>query len=155
MVFALCLWIVGAPPWAAGTEKPVVAILKATDHELVGESFLMNWDRVLSQGTNRTRKIEYFRAEWSRESEQEIETLVRDAVEAALPRLRELMAASGLNLAQVDVGQHSPGGDRQPGSGPDTGLSSPIFVTETLPDIESARGPVAGFAHEGLIDDYA
>jgi len=83
MILALCLGIGGAPLWAAGAEKPVVAILKATDHELVGESFLMNWDRALSQGINRTRKIDYFRAEWSRESEQEIETLVRDAVEIA------------------------------------------------------------------------
>ncbi|MBW1774598.1 MAG: DUF362 domain-containing protein [Deltaproteobacteria bacterium] len=83
MILALCFGIGGAPLWAAGAEKPVVAILKATDHELVGESFLMNWDRVLSQGINRTRKIDYCRAEWSRESEQEIETLVRDAVEIA------------------------------------------------------------------------
>jgi len=83
MILALCFGIGGAPLWAAGAEKPVVAILKATDHELVGESFLMNWDRALSQGINRTRKIDYCRAEWSRESEQEIETLVRDAVEIA------------------------------------------------------------------------
>jgi len=83
MILALCLWIGGVPLWAAGAEKPVVAILKATNHELVGESFLMNWDRTLSQGINRTRKIDYCRAEWSRESEQEIETLVRDAVDIA------------------------------------------------------------------------
>ena len=83
MILALCLGIGGAPLWAAGAEKPVVAILKATNHELVGDSFLMNWDRTQSQGINRTRKIDYCRAEWSRESEQEIETLVRDAVEIA------------------------------------------------------------------------
>lgn len=81
--------------------------------------------------------------------------LVRDAVEAALPRLRELMAASGLNLAQVDVGQHSPGGDRQPGAGPDADLSSPAFAAGTLPDMEPAPGPVAGFGHQCLVDDYA
>ena len=64
-------------------EKPVVSILKAPDHELVAESWMMNWGRSISQGVNKTRKIDYFRAEWNKESEMEIETLVRDAVEIA------------------------------------------------------------------------
>ncbi len=69
-------------PAMAG-DKPVVAILKAPDHELVAETWRMNWDRSLSQGINKTRKIDYFRAEWTKESEAEIESLVRDAVEIA------------------------------------------------------------------------
>jgi uncharacterized protein (DUF362 family) len=64
-------------------EKPVVAILKAPDHDLVAETWRMNWDRTISQGVNKTRKVDYLRAEWSKESEKEIETLVRDAVEIA------------------------------------------------------------------------
>lgn len=42
---------------------------------------------------------------------------VRDAVEAALPRLRELFAEGGLTLADANVGAHSgsgQGGERQP-----------------------------------------
>ncbi len=39
--------------------------------------------------------------------------VVRDALEAALPRLRELMAQAGVDLGQVDVSAHSRGGDRQ------------------------------------------
>jgi uncharacterized protein (DUF362 family) len=68
---------------AEENEKPVVAILKAPDHDLVAETWRMNWDRTISQGVNKTRDIDYLRAEWSKESEEEIETLVRDAVEIA------------------------------------------------------------------------
>ena len=39
--------------------------------------------------------------------------VVRDALEAALPRLRELMTQAGVDLGQVDVSAHSQGGDRQ------------------------------------------
>lgn len=48
--------------------------------------------------------------------------LVRDALEAAIPRLREMLADQSLNLAQADVGagqQHDPGraGEGHAGSG--------------------------------------
>ncbi len=83
MIFVFLVFVGTVALNAAAEEKPVVAILKAPDHELVAESWIMNWDRTLSQGVNKTRKIDYFRAEWSKESEKEIETLVRDAVEIA------------------------------------------------------------------------
>ena len=47
---------------------------------------------------------------------------VRDAVEAALPRLRELFAEGGLTLADANVGAHSgsgQGGERQPAAARD------------------------------------
>jgi len=68
---------------ATADGKPVVAILKAQKKELVAETWRMNWERTFSQGVNKTRKIDYFRAEWSKESEREIEALVRNAVEIA------------------------------------------------------------------------
>jgi uncharacterized protein (DUF362 family) len=66
-----------------GAEKPAVAIVKAANHDLVAESWKMNWERSISQGVNTTRKFDYLRAEWSKESEKAIEAMVRDAVELA------------------------------------------------------------------------
>ena len=68
---------------AQAAEKPTVAIVKAAKHELVAESWRMNWERTICQGVNTTRKVEYLRAEWSKESEKAIEAMVRDAVELA------------------------------------------------------------------------
>ncbi len=82
MVILLLLLSAGTL-YAAENEKPVVAILKASKRELVAQTFRMNWDRTFSQGVNKTRIFDYFRAEWSKESEKEIEALVRDAVEMA------------------------------------------------------------------------
>lgn len=83
VIFALLFLLEAGVLNATADERPVVAILKAPKHELVAETFRMNWGRTFSQGVNKTRKIDYFRAEWSKESEKEIETLVRDAVEIA------------------------------------------------------------------------
>ncbi len=68
---------------AQAVEKPTVAVVKAAKHELVAESWKMNWERTISQGVNKTRNVEYLRAEWSKESEKAIEAMVRDAVELA------------------------------------------------------------------------
>ena len=83
MIFVLLFLLEAGVLNATGDERPVVVILKTPKHELVAETFRMNWGRTLSQGVNKTRKIDYFRAEWSKESEKEIEALVRDAVEIA------------------------------------------------------------------------
>jgi hypothetical protein len=81
--------------------------------------------------------------------------LVRDAVEAALPRLRELLTANGLNLVQVDVGQQGPGGEQGagPGTRPDTAW--PVVVGGGQPDDAVQERPVVSSLHEGLVDDYA
>jgi uncharacterized protein (DUF362 family) len=83
MIFFLLVLFQSVALNAATDDKPVVAILKAPNHELVAETFRMNWDRTFSQGLNKTRNIDYFRAEWPKESEREIESLVRDAVDMA------------------------------------------------------------------------
>jgi uncharacterized protein (DUF362 family) len=68
---------------AFSADRAVVSIVKASNHDLVAESWRMNWDRTISQGVNPTRNIDYLRAEWSKESEKAIEGMVRDAVELA------------------------------------------------------------------------
>ncbi|MDJ0890159.1 MAG: flagellar hook-length control protein FliK [Gammaproteobacteria bacterium] len=79
----------------------------------------------------------------------------REAVEAALPRLRELMGATGLNLVQVDVsaqGEDSRGLFRQwaepavEGTGRYPGSSD---------DLESTSHGEQIVGHDGLVDAYA
>ncbi|MEE4109782.1 MAG: flagellar hook-length control protein FliK, partial [Halieaceae bacterium] len=41
----------------------------------------------------------------------------REAIEQAMPRLREALAQQGMDLAQADVGQQGSSGDRNPGQG--------------------------------------
>ena len=83
IMIALSLILGAGFSTAQAAEKPTVAVVKATKHELVAESWRMNWERTISQGVNKTRKVEYLRAEWSKESEKAIEDMVRDAVELA------------------------------------------------------------------------
>lgn len=80
----------------------------------------------------------------------------RDALEAAMPRLRDMMRDSGLNLAQSDVSHHSFerqqqsagfGGGRQNGSSPLAGDGSDGGVTgETLLSDRSGLGVVDYYA---------
>jgi len=83
MLVALLLFIGAGAMGASAADKPTVAIVKAAKHDLVAESWRMNWDRTISQGVNTTRNVDYLRAEWSKESEKAIEGMVRDAVELA------------------------------------------------------------------------
>jgi flagellar hook-length control protein FliK len=78
---------------------------------------------------------------------------VREAVEGALPKLREMLGASGLSLVHVDVSSQSGGYRPPPGSDP---AASPAGgragVVAALP--VSSRQAV-GEATPGLFDAYA
>jgi hypothetical protein len=84
---------------------------------------------------------------------------VRDAIEAALPRLREMFAAQGLNVAQVDVNLRD-GGERQfaggeggsHGNGAGAGGSG---SDSEAGELNGATGPVAIQAASGLVDIFA
>jgi flagellar hook-length control protein FliK len=73
----------------------------------------------------------------------------RAALEQALPRLKELFSAQGLNLAQAGVSDHSArGAQREPQAGvaPRTLAARELTVTSLTS---------APRAHQGLIDTYA
>lgn len=88
--------------------------------------------------------------------------LVRDALDNALPRLRDMLAENGFNLADADVNQHNlarhqpDSGGRgnhpdsadfdAPAAGEDDGAVAVSTLATALP------GPAAGL---GLVDDYA
>ena len=73
---------------------------------------------------------------------------VRDALQAAIPGLREMFSNNGLNLVNVDVSQHSFSRDsRQPD------YPFPRSDGQNLPEDDVAIASAA--AHIGLIDFYA
>ena len=76
---------------------------------------------------------------------------VRQAIEASLPRLRELLGQHGLQLGQADVGQGQAGRDgadaRPAGTGRGTGDAGAATSGETSPSrILRARGLVDAYA---------
>jgi flagellar hook-length control protein FliK len=80
------------------------------------------------------------------------QSAVREAVEAALPRLREMLAASGVNLVQVDVSSQD-GGHRppaEPPAAPTSGLARAASPEHRLAGAEG-RAPAA----LSLLDVYA
>jgi flagellar hook-length control protein FliK len=80
---------------------------------------------------------------------------VREALEAAIPRLREMLEQQGLNLANADVSQHSfaeqrAARDDSNGSGSGTGGDGEAVETT------EAAASLDGVQHgRGLVDYYA
>ena len=74
----------------------------------------------------------------------------RTALELALPRLRELFSAQGLNLAQAGVSDQSarsaPGERHAPAVNPRTSAARELSATLVTPAVRT---------HQGLIDTYA
>lgn len=84
---------------------------------------------------------------------------VRDAIEAALPRLRDMLAESGLTLGNVDVSAHSFGHARQDHA--QHGAPSRSVVPELMTGALGATGATLGTlpgrqrGGEGLVDIFA
>jgi flagellar hook-length control protein FliK len=77
---------------------------------------------------------------------------VREAVEQALPRLREMLEQNGLSLAHADVSDHGPReGEREQGET----RPMPRAGLDTSPEAEPDGPAVALRMHEGLLDRYA
>lgn len=72
---------------------------------------------------------------------------VRQAIEASLPRLREMLGQQGLQLGQADVGQ------RQAGSGQPARRDGDANSTGASP--VNARTPTRQLRSRGLLDEYA
>ncbi len=82
--------------------------------------------------------------------------VTRDAVESAMPRLREMFAAQGIDLADASVSQHSPEDRRQAGESGDSndaaGNAGDSGDADGVADIDPGGGTRL---HDGLIDTYA
>lgn len=82
---------------------------------------------------------------------------VREAVEAAVPRLRELFAESGINLANVDVSEHALGQSR--GGGDETPHADGLLVAEEegvdITGLTEHEHTEEHAIRNGLVDAYA
>ena len=87
---------------------------------------------------------------------------VREAVEQALPRLREMLEERGLNLADTDVSQHSFAEQQQQAfaqAGEHHGASTvrQLFEADEALPLDAVQSRMNGAAHragEGLVDYY-
>lgn len=80
---------------------------------------------------------------------------VRDALESAVPRLREMFGDSGLNLADVDISQHSFSDQRR--AAPDIDQTYRYVDANEQNDELSGLTPLSQrlSLHNGLVDYYA
>lgn len=74
---------------------------------------------------------------------------VRQALEAGLPRLRELLDAQGLTLTQSDIGRQARERDQGATGGAERGADKAQDAAATAPGNAPAR------ARKGLLDEYA
>ena len=80
----------------------------------------------------------------------------RDALEAAIPRLRELFGEINLNLANVDVSQQQTGdASAQEGGEAETELDEGHLVSDGSAAQEPGHSPGMRTAVRGLLDTYA
>ena len=88
--------------------------------------------------------------------------VVRDALEASIPRLREMFNDSNLQLVNVDVGQRGNEGggalnhpfhERMPAGGGSGGASDPAALAADEGERQGARSGV--LSGRGILDDYA
>ncbi len=87
---------------------------------------------------------------------QAAHAMVRDALEDSLPRLREILGNSGLDLVDVDVAQHPGTGGGEAGTEPD-GEGEGRAHDSMLSQEESGEAPLDGDAilRQGMVDIYA
>ena len=88
---------------------------------------------------------------------------VRDAVEQALPRLREMLEEKGLSLADTDISRHSFAEQRQAygDTGSDNNRADPVLASARGSDQQAESGGMdrrsvwrAGAAGDGMVDYY-
>lgn len=82
--------------------------------------------------------------------------VVREALESALPRLREMLADNGLSLANVNVSQHNSPEQRGQGAFGTAQAGSDAQAAQGEPDTETEPGlPSSATTQLGLVDTYA
>lgn len=82
------------------------------------------------------------------------QAVVRDALEAALPRLRELFEQQSLQLVRADISDPGSRQDRQPGSPSGRAASTADGTGEGADPADPAARPISG-AGTGVVDLFA
>lgn len=78
---------------------------------------------------------------------------VREALDAAIPRLREMLAENGLSLGDVNVSQHGPGGSGHGAQARGEGRGG--IGEDGTADADDGQAVATSVVGEGLIDYYA
>jgi len=84
--------------------------------------------------------------------------VVREALEASIPRLREMFQENQLQLAQVDVGQRGNSGQQTAGGNARNGQDDSSLDTLERSDYDGADSSEPAVRHsaiDGLLNDYA
>ena len=82
--------------------------------------------------------------------------VVRDAIEQSLPRLREMLNDSGMQLANADVGSQFRGQQQQGEQGGDNdGRLSPALLAEGDDTLTELEQPARVLRHDRLVDFFA
>ena len=87
--------------------------------------------------------------------------ITREAIEQAMPRLRDLLAENGLNLGQSDVSEHGANGDagvRQGEEGrDDVGTEADASLDGKDDSLQPgpAAAPATALSYDGLVDTFA
>jgi flagellar hook-length control protein FliK len=77
---------------------------------------------------------------------------VRDALQASLPRLQEMLVSAGIDLGSVHVGTHSPGGNAADGRSGSPTAQPMAWIGEAA---ATGSGPAVIAVTRGLVDTYA
>jgi len=80
---------------------------------------------------------------------------VREAIEAALPRLREMLADSGINLGNVQVGSESFAQSRAFDQGDARSSGQGGFLTAQVSDPQHVSAGLLALPREGMVDTFA
>ncbi|MBP7712437.1 MAG: flagellar hook-length control protein FliK [Gammaproteobacteria bacterium] len=80
---------------------------------------------------------------------------VREALEAALPKLRDMLGGSGVQLLQVDVSGHGAGHRRPPEAGSGAAAGQAAASRGGSREALAALGTVSPHRQRGLVDAYA
>ena len=80
---------------------------------------------------------------------------VREAIETALPRLREMLADNGIMLGNVTVGSESFGQQQASGQGNGKEGNRGGLGTEGVMNRTVAPGRLVGLVHDGMVDIFA
>jgi len=80
---------------------------------------------------------------------------VRDALEAAIPRLREMFGEQGVNLCDVDVSGHSLAEQRDDSSRPNAGSGAELAGDPADGVLQEGERDLAAAVNEGLLNVFA
>ena len=153
------IWIfLGAPGAGKGTQAELLAETMGIAHVSTGDLLRS----AVKEGTELGVRARSYMEAGELVPDELILGMVREALEAAIPRLRDMFSENNLQLVQVDVGQGNSNGharaqtgtsDQQSGNADTEGYQA-LETGDPAPGLPGDTG-VEYRRSDGLLDDYA